>query len=611
MSYSYHISTTGIAGTYTEVFPSIIPKLKTKLENNTDDFRWCYRKSCSEIKITKRLNSAVYATLLSWFTDSSKFATQIFIKIYRGGTSGTLVYTGYFSIKNVRINTDNTFATFTPITQDEYTIFDKVKNTDVYAWHTIPGTNTVRWPNGTKTLGTWTNVSFDLLNVSGADIIDARDTAGGGEDCYITVTGTFLSNQTVVVNFSSYTKISGTNPIIYIMESSGLLQISTASHTLSAAGEYTFSLDTASPSYTNPRLYISTTNTVRFNCVLASMNSYFPRKGTTDVIWDGKKLVDFIAYFTDDRLDTGYTSTDIKSTFIWNDALPSVSPSAIDTYITANPTHNYVTEDPNNINDLYIIYRTLFKESSGGGIQPYYTKFTTLMNDLNYYLNVYWYIDSDGNFRIEHYKYFEELRTSGIDLTDAAYTKYKPEEGLREYEFDNAETYQREHWEASYDKNEDFLGSDIVYSSIETSDSVKDHRGSLINTDIENLYSTITDGVEGVALVQCVPVGSYFDINYETGELSALSVANGHLSIANCHNAYWYNGRYAKTGTINGASVTFDTTVPMIQSSVKFPDLTDLNDYGYITTSFGDGIIDEYERDLNSDFITASLLFNI
>ena len=100
-----------------------------------------------------------------------------------------------------------------------------------------------------------------------------------------------------------------------------------------------------------------------------------------------------------------------------------------------------------------------------------------------------------------------------------------------------------------------------------------------------------------------------YEVQYGIGILSSSSQLNGNMALANLHDSYWRRGRCSLNGNMNGSADTFDSSVAFIKSQVKFFTSSDLNDYGYITTSLGDCQIDEYDRN-DDDFITCNLLLS-
>lgn len=102
--YRYYISFNGYAGTYTEIFPSNpLQEIGERVDGSH-----ILRKKLSEIKIGQFKNYAVYNLLESWFFDSTKFSTTIFIKVTK---NAVVKHYHRFGVKWGKINTTaNTYA---------------------------------------------------------------------------------------------------------------------------------------------------------------------------------------------------------------------------------------------------------------------------------------------------------------------------------------------------------------------------------------------------------------------------------------------------------------------------------------------------------------------
>jgi len=74
-----------------------------------------WRENISDLKITKTENSSIYDTLETWFTDSSKFTTRIFVKIYKNSVEDS---THWFGIKWGKINRETKTYEVQPLAYD-------------------------------------------------------------------------------------------------------------------------------------------------------------------------------------------------------------------------------------------------------------------------------------------------------------------------------------------------------------------------------------------------------------------------------------------------------------------------------------------------------------
>ena len=162
--------------------------------------------------------------------------------------------------------------------------------------------------------------------------------------------------------------------------------------------------------------------------------------------------------------EIGFSST-CRSTFLFNSNLPSVCPSWLSTYITNNPTFNYVTEAENTLNKLYLIEKSNFKNPQATQAATVGTlKLNEVMEDLRILVNVFWYIDSEGYFRIEHKKYFNsELgRTFLANVSEDSYS-FTDFNIRAKYKYKSEKIPKREEWNAKEGENDDFKQGIIKY----------------------------------------------------------------------------------------------------------------------------------------------------
>ena len=89
---------------------------------------------------------------------------------------------------------------------------------------------------------------------------------------------------------------------------------------------------------------------------------------------------------------------DVVSSFFWLDNYPDTTANAV----------NYIT-GVNYWDDIGINQLNTVRDALGGTVDfnAHYTTFNSLMKWLNVTFNVYWYIDANGDFRLEHLHYFE------------------------------------------------------------------------------------------------------------------------------------------------------------------------------------------------------------
>ena len=614
--YTYWINFNKAVPSWTEFFPNE----EAQAINKQPSDREFYRENVEEIKINRKRgdkdNSTVYDLLESWFTDKTKFNDEIEIEIYRGTRSGTLYYAGFFSISDTSL--DNEYKTFavTPRIDDDYrdivdiaeTDFDVLDNS-VFSEDIIVGEF--------DALGAWSAGSpnatfndFDTFTGSGGSLGPVIDSDAGNTEARFRDLGAVTNMKKVVIKILSFTLNAGTGPYFDIFSNADASITDEGAQQVTAAGTLEFTINSSE----NGNLVLHTTpanQTTNF-----SMSFQVIKEGDLNLN-DAALFMDFIEKFITHiaLMNISGFAGKVKSTFINNDALPSDAPSSIVSFMTTNPNGNYVTGIvvTNKLNG-FLISET--QEWVTASITDNTVNFNNIMDDLKEVIQAGWYIDADGDFRIEHIKYFEKLwdDSTAIDLTSAPFSKYKPNIDNNELSFSKGLLANREQftWQQgdTVINSEDFVGVDIIYDNLETVSNVLKHETRSITTDIQYLVDNPGDaGSSGfVYLYGLVLDSGDYLIEFELGELSATQILNGHFSWANLHQKYWSWRRMAEDATLNNSAETFDSVVKFLeQSNVKFGIQTTVDGFTKITTSQGNGRQIETKRDLDSDFLTITL----
>lgn len=260
------------------------------------------------------------------------------------------------------------------------------------------------------------------------------------------------------------------------------------------------------------------------------------------------------------------------------------------------PQINYVTGLENFVNNLHI--------TNVGFIQiPVFNlntvlnmSFESVMKNLNYILNVYWFIDSSNRLRIEHDSWFGNTLITDLSLT--ANNKYK-----KEYSYVSDEIPNRERFTFKNNLNTDFVGVDIVYDNQCTASPKVFTRASDWSTDINNIRNAGGQLPSDDIVLLAVQFGGS-DILVETGELTGIQMPNAHLSWANLHNNYHRYGRILATGQMNLANETFDSykkfrkqdNQKLIECCLDIPE-----NKGTVITELGTGDATKITYDINNN----------
>ncbi|MFA5432851.1 MAG: hypothetical protein WC319_08275, partial [Candidatus Paceibacterota bacterium] len=297
-------------------------------------------------------------------------------------------------------------------------------------------------------------------------------------------------------------------------------------------------------------------------------------------------LRNVIGYILRDVMSPSTKLPKYRSTFFDNDPVPTSKltvPLPYDDGKTFSDlvNENYVTGETNLLSGLYFFPKSEVPEQSDPATKCMIS-FNELMDELHNIFNVYWYIDEDGYLRIEHDSWFEDNEV-GIDLTTLEGGKYINK--IDKTSYNETDRVSREHFSFPEAGGVDFIGRDIVYDKTRQEDNQNDIRSN-VSTDMEYLLHNEDEAdSEGFAMV-LTDAGFIVE---EKGELSGVTIANGHLSWANLHKRYWMHGRPYKSGSINGFDVDFKSVKYNItQDEIVFPAL-EIDPLKIIKTNVGNG----------------------
>lgn len=583
MAYSYHISfNDGVS--YMEFYPSNYPKV-TYSEYAEEIF---LRPTINEIKISKLLNEDVYNILYSRFFNNAYFASQIKFLIKRNGITE---YSFRSSVSNAKIDTEKKLFMISPEADDAYqNVLDK--------YDTEIDINTLL----TDTLHPYLHVTNSFVNVdftTFADIdrnVEYTNTTGAVKTARLAFASTGLGSGDkvkVVIRNLSYTNL----PPRMNVANSTFTDISNVEE-ITADGIYTLTLTSGAIAYIELTQDAGDGNgTGSFDYEI-----YYYLVATSTK----SKLLDTLL---DNFLGVGYMATGIamRSTYLFNDALPPEAPAAIDIYITANPTHNYVSEAVNRFNGLHLA------EVDGlttDAADDHKITFEKLMQILRYKLRAYWYIDTEGYLRIEHEKYFRTMAAQ-MNVTSNTYTKFKPEVDIEVYNYEKSDIYSLIQYEENNESNADFIADPIEYNYIKTSTKKKDINVQ-VSTDLSYIVNNPDDAaVDGFLLVETEEPSIVIPI-FGASRTSGYYYQNQYLSWYSLFPIYFkYFGEADSADINNGTTLTLDHVKEfMRQVGIKFYYGSAINWYQPVTLMRGTGWIKKIEHDLSSGFYTLDVGFS-
>jgi hypothetical protein len=295
----------------------------------------------------------------------------------------------------------------------------------------------------------------------------------------------------------------------------------------------------------------------------------------------------------------------IKSTILWNNALGSDPPSAIDTYITANPTKDYVIEGTANWNYLWLARTDSFTVDKEDNIEM---SMKDLMDILKQKMRLWWLIDEDGYFRIEHERYFREY-TSQADLTSVTYAGDKPEVDQKLYNYTLNEAVSQITYSENNQSNSDWIASDILFPVLNTSKDTRDINISSLSTDADYVIFNPSDASSnGIMLMKCKLMGAkhFVEIDQSTQDPTKF-IINARLGWYYLHANYYDYFAEAESGTVNGGAFTFTHVKEFLkQNKVKFRMSGTMLWYKPFTLSKGTGWIEDAEYDVETGMYSVN-----
>jgi len=607
MAKHYYISFNSVD--FTEIFPVNNPIATYMQMEGTR----VWREEVDEIKLTKTKNSTVYTTLAAYFVDKTKFDDELEIEIYTGlrGT-GTLYFSGVFSISDSEIDLEYTTFKIKPRLNDNYrTIIEKADTQyDLILQSNLLKVSRVGYSQSFSMATTWVNgaigTAFTTWNAVGGTILTSYHASSTICEAYLQSTEGVSTGDIIVVDVSAFDSVAS-SATFNIMQAAGLSITDEGARSI-ATGQIAF---TISETVGTPRLWFQSNPDGESSLVTFSIRRI---DADNEHTLAGTLLMTFIENFLDNVTAmylTAYTGN-VLSTFIDNDALPSDAPSTIDTWITAHPNGNYVslTENSNELNTA--ILGLLYRWFPTSDQSEFKLSFNDIMGQLREALQVYWYIDGDGKFRIEHEKYFVKLVD---DSTPIALTNYPMAEiDARALNYDKARIASVEQFSWAQASNQDFVGQNLIYNNFETTNNTIEHSVNYITTDIKYVIDNLSDASSaGMGLYHCqlltgITDADLYEIIISTGAITSAAISNAAFSWANLHEKYWTWSRMSENATMNSVATSMQSGVRfLLQEGVNFYYATAINPFTMITTTLTGAAPIEIRRNLETDYIEMIL----
>lgn len=225
--------------------------------------------------------------------------------------------------------------------------------------------------------------------------------------------------------------------------------------------------------------------------------------------------------------------------------------------------------------------------------------------------NVYFYIDSAGDFRMEHRRYFDNglsySYTHVIEL-DLRTVLNK----MSKYQYAKPTLARFEKLDLQFSNFPDWVDAGIEYTQLSILGNETKTVSAEWGTDIVSMYDGREDlPKQGWVLLNTNLVGAFYQVINTIGAITGNPIQNGRFSQANLMRDLWGWGRLLPTGNVNGVATTFDSILKLKQQKeVSFPQCCNDIDYnGLIRTDLGDGIIDSATYESKSGTLKANIIY--
>jgi hypothetical protein len=558
---------------YSEFFPTNEPKISLVREGDEIFKRW----KVDKFRIGRTKNQVVFDTISGMFFDSAYFATDL---LYKVNILGTDKFFFIDPVTNISLDNQNMVYECTPDANDEYRPilqqYDK------------------KWQDRTanKIFGDSDGIYYPKLNTASflnIDFTTFLDAAGSVSYTNTTLGSTTARNDLDVVTTTGMIvivviknrAIVGRSPAIQLIDGGGVVKSN--QETIGANGVYylTQTANGANILVELSQLDLSGASSGSFDYEI-----YYPVLQVS-----GESLYNCLNNVINGAsyINAGIV---IQSTILWNDALPTNPPPNIDAYITANPTKDYVLQTAAIWNYLHLARTDSFTTAKEDIIETSLKDVMAILRKLR----MWWFIDNDGEFRIEHEYYFRDY-TAQADMTSVAYAPDKPEVDQRVYRYEKGDSYTQINYSEQNQDTEDWVASPVEFSATLTTNNAKDVSYSTLTTDFEYVRDNPGDASSsGLMLLRMTSATGIIAIDQST--LTPTNYyANAYLSWAWLFVNYYDYFAEAETGTINnGIAHTYVHVKEYLkQGNIKFRMVADLDWKRPFTLALGTGWVEAAE----------------
>jgi len=234
--------------------------------------------------------------------------------------------------------------------------------------------------------------------------------------------------------------------------------------------------------------------------------------------------------------------------------------------------------------------------------------------------NVYWFIDSLGDWRFEHRKYFDYglsysyTHVIELDLSTLYPTEIK---NLNRYEWETPEIMRYEAMELANSYSLDWVMAKIEYPQFSIRSNETNKFSSGWSTDIMAMWDTRDELSKTGWIIYNVdyvltPVhGLQLMVINTIGAFTGVIMPNARFSHANLLRDLWTWGRILPSGNVNGTLTAFDSIEKLRkQVTISIPQCcVDLDYNGLYRTELGDGLIDSADYESQSGTLKLNLIY--
>jgi len=274
-----------------------------------------------------------------------------------------------------------------------------------------------------------------------------------------------------------------------------------------------------------------------------------------------------------------------------------------------NNLTNPITGELNELRFLHIFQILDLTDTSDPATKALYS-----FNDIEKWiklLNCYWYINSDGEFQIEHLKYFNNGLTYGDQTYDIEIPK--SDKIIKKFSYKNKSLPRIESFIVNNVGMDDFWGVPMVYASSLANwgdDNIIDYDFDIFTDMAYVLEHQDSVGKDGFVLVAVELTDNGFYVISDIGEITGMVVLNEPLSASGVQENYWKYGRPLDVGFMNNKSTVFDSVEGnFIQDEIITNYCDELDPYKLVKTEYGEGRIETASLTLKDKQLTLSLSY--